>query len=267
MRQPFDNGRLSLLRWIMTLALCVKYKSITSLPFRRPFMSIGVVLSAGILVLAGCAHCQVATFYKPLGHGDSRLRFDPGVPTHVGITLGDVPFTIAVCGERYLAPPGDTVALCISLQLDAMDALRFSEPKATIATGGSPPEAISMTAVEYEILCRVVKGERTCTSSEDSPIAGPVKKVSGTGALDRYAFDPAFEFHGAGDTLHEGAWFGVRPTGKRRYFVRTLSIPVPKGAELTVQLPEVILNGQVLTPPALKFRAVTEEVCRMLPLA
>ncbi len=230
-------------------------------------MSIGVVLTAGILVLAGCAHCQVAAFYKPFEDGDNRLRIDPGVPTHVGITLGTVPFTIAVCGERYLAPPGDTVALCISLELDAEDALRFSEPTATIATGGSPPKALSMTTVEYEILCRVEKGKRTCTSSEESPIAGPVKKVSGTGAIDRYAFDPASEFYGARDTLHEGAWFGDRATGKRRYLIRTLSIPVPKGAELTVQLPEVILNGQVLTSPALKFRAVTEEVCRMLPLA
>ena len=266
MRQPLNNGRLTFLRWIMTFARHVKYASILSLPFRQPFTSIGVLLTAGIPILAGCAHCQVATIYKPLVHRDSQFRIDPGVPTHVGVTLEGMPFTIAVCGERYLAPPGDTVALCISVELDAEDALRFSEPTVTIETGGSPPKAISMTAVEYEIHCWVEKGKRSCTSSEESPIAGQVTKVSGTGTIDRYAFDPAFEFRGARDTLHEGAWFGYRSAGKRNYFVRTLSIPVPKGAELTVQLPEMILNGQVLTPPELKFHAVTEEVCRMLPL-
>lgn len=224
-----------------------------------------VTLIISLFLLSGCMHCQVATFYKPLAETGTRLRTDSEMPNYAGITLGDVPFTIAVCGG-YLPPPGDTVALCISLELDSTASLRFTEPKVNLGAGASPPKSVPMTTIEYEIYCRVENGERTCTSPEESPVTGPVQKISGKGSVDRYAFDPASEFRGAKDTLHEGAWFGHRLTGKRRYLVRTVPISVQRGAELTAQLPEVVLNGQVLTPPVLKFRAVTEEVCRFVPL-
>lgn len=230
-------------------------------------MRIGIALIAAVLFLAGCANCQVASFYKPSTHGDSRLHSDAGLPTYVGFSLGEVPFSVAVCADRYLAAPGDTLALCIFMDLGAASSLRFSVPTVTIAVGSSPPAAVSLAAVEYEILCRVENGQRTCTSTEESPIAGPVRKVAAKGLVDRYAFDPSFEFRGARDTLHEGAWLGHRLAGKRRYAVRTVVIPVQRGAGLSVQLPEMIVNGRAFTPPMLTFRAVTEEVCRMVPLA
>lgn len=230
-------------------------------------MKINVVLIASVLFLAGCSHCQVATFYKPFTSGDNRFRTDSGSPTYVGITLGDVPFTISVCGDRPLTPPGDTAALCIALELDAADSLQFSEPTVTIGTDASHHKAVAMTTVEYEISCRVEKGKRICSSTEESPIAGPVRQVPATGGADRFAFDPTFEFRGAKDTLHEGAMFGHRSKGKRKYYIRTITIPVQRGAELSVLLPEVILNGRVLKVPMVKFRAVTDEVCRLIPLA
>ncbi len=230
-------------------------------------MRIGVVLILSVLLLGGCSTCQLATFYKPLMNQDSRWRTDQGLPTHASMTLDEVPFSIAVCADKYLAPPADSVALCLALALDAGKVLRFSEPAVMMAVGSAPPQAVAMMAVEYEIFCRDNKGERICTSTEESPIAGPVDKVSTAGPTDRYAFNPAFEFHGAKDSLHQGAWFGHRSAGKRQYLLRTLTVPAPPGAALSVQLPAVIINGQQLSPPTLKFRAVTEEICRMLPLA
>lgn len=219
------------------------------------------------LFLSGCTHCQVATFYKPSADGNGQLRTEYGTPTHVRMMLGDVPFTIAVCGDRYLVPPGDSVSLCISLELDDATTVRFADAIVNLGVGLSSSKAVSMTSVEYEIFCLVEKGERKCTSSEESPIVGAVKKVSTAGMVDRYAFDPSAEFRGAKDTLLEGSWLGHRLTGKRRYYIRTASMPVRRGTELSVQLPDVILNGTAFTPPKLNFRAVTEEVCRMVPLA
>ncbi len=233
-------------------------------------MKTSIALLVGALLLSGCTHCQVATFYKPSTYGDSRLRTESVMPTDVGIMLGNVPLSIGVCGNRYLAPPGDTVMLCISLELDEATTFRFAESMVSLEAGLSAPKAVSMTSVEYEIFCQVVEGKRRCTSNEESPVVGAVNavnKVSSVGTVDRYAFDPALEFRGAMDMLHEGAWFGHRLTGKRRYYVRTVSTPILRGAELSVQLPEVIINGNAFTPPKLNFRVVTEEVCRMVPLA
>lgn len=230
-------------------------------------MKISIALIASVLILSGCAHCQMASFYKPSTSGDSRLRIESGAPNYVSFMLGDVSFTALICGDRYLAPPGETVTLCLSLELDEATTLRFTEPVVRLGAGLSRPKMVSMTSVEYERLCRVEKGERKCTSTEQSPVVGDVKKISTAGVVDRYAFDPGLEFRGAKDTLHEGSWFGHRLAGKRRYYIRTASMPVQRGAELSVQLPDVILNGKAFTPPELNFRAVTEEVCRMVPLA
>jgi hypothetical protein len=151
--------------------------------------------------------------------------------------------------------------------LDEVTTLRFVDPNVSLGVGLLPPKAVPMTSVEYAIFCRVEKNIRRCTSSEESPTVGVVNKVSKAGVVDRYAFDPSLEFHGAKDTLHEGAWFGHRLTGKRRYYVRTAAIPVQRGVDLTVQLPTIVINGKAHIPPKLNFRAVTEQVCRLVPLA
>ncbi|WP_319781457.1 hypothetical protein [Oceanisphaera sp. IT1-181] len=230
-------------------------------------MKFCIALIIGTLTLSGCMNCQVATFYKPSISGDSRLRIDSGVPTYVGITLDDVPMTFEICGDRPLTLPSNTAALCMTLELDDAATFRFIEPRVKFGVGSSLPKTVSMTSVEYEIFCKVENGVRKCTSTEAAPITGDVKRISTMGQLDRYAFDPSLEFRGAKDTLHEGAWFGHRLTGKRLYYIRTVLTPVEQGEELFVQLPEVIINGKVTNLPKLNFRAVTEEVCRMIPLA
>lgn len=216
-----------------------------------------------LLLLAGCTHCQVATFYKAQSEGGTRYYIEPNI---AGFTLSEVPFTIAICSDSYLAPPKDTAALCITLELDPSTSLQFSKPKVILSAGLSPPKEVAMTSITYDIYCHDEHGERICTSSEDSPIAGTVQKLSGNTQINRYTFAPTFEFRGAKDTLHEGAWFGHRLTGKRRYLVRTIPVATQPGAELTAQLPQVIINGRVFTPPTLRFHAVTEEVCRFVPL-
>ena len=74
-------------------------------------------------------------------------------------------------------------------------------------------------------------------------------------------------FHGAIDSLHEGAVLGQRLSGTRRYLVETAPITLGTETRISVRFPDVLIDGQRLAVPALQFQAVTEELCRMLPLA
>jgi hypothetical protein len=227
----------------------------------------GITLILGSILLSACTNCRVASFYKALPEGSPQLSASSELPTVMRFAALSVPVTVSVCGGGAVAAPRETITLCIALELGEATSVRFVEPRLAVVVGDTALEEVQMTAIEYEVYCRVEKGERICTSSEEPPIVGTVHKVAGTAPLDKYTFDPALEFRGAKDTLHEGQWFGYRLSGERLYFVRVAPVAVNNGVEFTVRLPQMLVNGQKFSAPILKFRAVTEEICRAVPLS
>jgi hypothetical protein len=73
-------------------------------------------------------------------------------------------------------------------------------------------------------------------------------------------------FRGAADSLEQGSWFGHRLTGRRRYKVRTSTLPIPPARTVLIQMPSVVVNGQMRNFPPVRFDNVTEAVCRPIPL-
>ena len=127
---------------------------------------------------------------------------------------------------------------------------------------------VAIASIEYEVWCRVQAGARICSSSEESPVEGPRTKRPGmTASIDRYVFEPLLAFRGANDTLHEGAMFGQRLSGTRRYLVKTAPMAIGRETPIVIAFPDALIDGQVVALPRLEFQAVTEEVCRLLPLA
>ena len=232
-----------------------------------------MILRSQLLVLAslltGCSSCHVASYYKPTPDSRKYVQTYTQLPGYAGLKLGDqASAMIAFCGDKYLPAPGSAVQLCISVELANNSTMRFLDGKVQLTAGAMKPVMVQIASIEYEVSCRVQAGTRICSSSEESPVDGPRTKRPGMHAgLDRYLFEPLLAFRGANDTLHEGAIFGQRLIGKRSYLVKTAPIAIGKGTHLVVEFPDVLIDGQTVELPRLEFQAVTEEVCRMLPLA
>ena len=232
-----------------------------------------MILRSQLLVLAslltGCSSCHVASYYKPTPDSRKYVQTYTQLPGYAGLKLGDqASAMIAFCGDKYLPAPGSAVQLCISVELANNSTMRFLDGKVQLTAGAMKPAMVEIASIEYEVWCNVQAGTRICSSSEESPVDGPRTKRPGMHAgLDRYLFEPLLAFRGANDTLHEGAIFGQRLIGKRSYLVKTAPIAIGKGTHLVVEFPDVLIDGQTVELPRLEFQAVTEEVCRMRPLA
>ncbi len=233
-----------------------------------------MILRSQLLVLAslltGCSSCHVASYYKPTPDSRKYVQTYTQLPGYAGLKLGDqASAMIAVCSDnKYLPAPGSTIQLCMSVELANNSSMRFLDGKVQFTAGAMKPVMVQIASIEYEVSCRVQAGTRICSSSEESPVEGPRTKRPGMHAgLDRYLFEPLLAFRGANDTLHEGAIFGQRLIGKRSYLVKTAPIAIGKETPLVIAFPDVLIDGQIVALPRLEFQAVTEEVCRMIPLA
>lgn len=222
-----------------------------------------------ILLLSGCATCNVASFYKPFPSQESAAQTYSQSPGKVGFDIEQKAFvTVSVCGDRYLPSPGNALTICLAVELAKESAMQFADASVTVVTADGRGQAVPLSAIEYEVFCRVNEiGRKICSSSEQPPVDGPVAKRIISDQLDRYYFEPTLRFQGAADTLHEGSYLGYRPAGRRRYMVRTTVLPIAQGTDITVRLPSIRLDGRTHDVPAIPFRAVTEEVCRIIPLA
>lgn len=221
-------------------------------------------------LLTGCSSCHVASYYKPTPDSGKQLQTYTQLPGYAGLPLGrQASAMIAVCGDnKYLPAPGNTIQLCMAVELAANSSMRFLDGKIQLTAGAMKAVMADIASIEYEVWCRVQAGTRICSSSEESPVDGPRTKHPGMSAgVDRYVFQPQLAFRGANDSLHEGALLGQRLSGTRRYLVKTAPIAIGKGSRVVVEFPDVLIDGQRVELPRLEFLAVTEEVCRMLPLA
>lgn len=220
-------------------------------------------------LLSACSSCQPASYYKPMVDNGKQLQTYAQLPGYVGLTLGDTASAmIAACGDSYPPAPGDRIRLCMSVELASNSSMRFLDGSMQLTAGRAKPVMVQLASIEYEIWCRVGQaGSRVCSSPEESPVDGPRRKAAGSSGTDRYVFDPTLAFRGASDGLHEGAVLGQRLSGTRRYLVKTVPITLGTETRISVRFPDVLIDGQRLAVPALQFQAVTEELCRMLPLA
>ena len=220
-------------------------------------------------LLSGCSSCHVASYYKPRADSGQRLQTYSQLPGHVGVKLGDkASAMIAACGDKYLPVPGTAFKVCMSVELASGSSMRFLDGSMQLTAGNVEPVMVQLASIEYEGWCRVGQaGTRVCSSSEDSPVDGPRTRRAGSAGVDRYVFAPTLTFHGAIDSLHEGAVLGQRLSGTRRYLVETAPITLGTETRISVRFPDVLIDGQRIAVPALQFQAVTEELCRMLPLA
>lgn len=227
-----------------------------------------VLLSLAAL-LTGCSSCQVASYYKPLADNGKHLQTYAQLPGYVGLTLGGTASAmIAACGDRHPPAPGDSIQLCMSVELASNSSMRFLDGSIRLTAGKMKPVMVQLASIEYEVWCRADRaGTRVCSSSEESPVDGTRIKRPGSLGTDRYVFDPMLAFRGAVDSLHEGAVLGHRLSGTRRYLVRTVPLTTGKETHISVRFPDVLVDGQRIAVPPLQFQAVTEELCRMLPLA
>ena len=230
-------------------------------------MKFRLLLLSTLGLLSGCAHyCETSTFYKLDAPAAGIVAADSSSPETGRFTLGPASFTGAICGGRRRGPLSEVVALCVWVEIDDSTVMQLAEPLARLSVGNSSGQIVAIGDIEYHILCSEGQGGRQCSSTEESPISGDVHLVSRDGAVSRYAFASTLAFRGAADTQRQGAWFGHRTVGKRSYLFRTSAQAVKPGSSVEIVLPSVILNGQTYAAPPLRFRVVTQDVCRTVVL-
>jgi hypothetical protein len=226
-------------------------------------MKLATYLVFAAAFISGCSHiCTTENFYKPEAQIGSGVEVSYYPPDSAIFSIKEVPFSVSICGDRYLAPPSAADSVCISVELAPFETLRFNQPNITLSSPVDNKAVFSLGDIEYEIFCRASSSEPQCSSSLDSPTSSPVKQIHSRSSTNRYAFPSNLEFKGADDTLHEGRLLGFRMVGKRRYLIRTRIGTIEGRQYIIIQLPEIILNGKSYTPPELNFKAVTEDVCR-----
>lgn len=220
-----------------------------------------IALAFVAVLSAGCTHtCNTEVFYKPAIKQASGIETSYYPPTSALFSVKEAAFSVGICGDRYIARPDTATSICIAIELGRSDSLKFVQTSLTLGLAANRSKPVSLGDIEYEIFCTPSNHE--CTSSLDSPTLSPPRKIHSRSSADRYAFSSSQEFKGAADTLHQGAWFGHRVVGKRRYLIRAQVGSFEGAQELSVQLPEMLLNGEAFKPPELRYRAVTEDVCR-----
>jgi hypothetical protein len=210
---------------------------------------------------SGCSHtCNTETFYKPSNERRTGVETSYYPPTSALFSIKEASFSVGICGDRYITAPSDARSICVTIELGPTDSLKFAQPSLTLRLAPGRSKPIALGDIGYEIFCN--PSSNACTSSQDSPTSSPPRKIHSRTSADRYAFSSALEFRGAADTLHQGAWFGHRLVGKRRYLVRAQVGSFENAQEISVQFPEMLLNGEVFRPPELRYRATTEDLCR-----
>ncbi|HET7833043.1 MAG TPA: hypothetical protein VFK88_08780 [Gallionella sp.] len=230
------------------------------------YPAIIVLLAAILSMLSGCVSCRQASFYKSISNQeDHDIRTDFYRPDVANFDVDKrATFSVSVCGDKYLSPPQEANGLCISVLLAESSVMQLQDTKVLLTSSAGNVLSAPIEFIGYHIFCDTGSaGERHCTSTEVSPIKGTTLVPSKTTVtnLNAYKFAPNLPFTGAADTLEQGAWFGHRLTGWRRYYLNISNVALNGASEISVHLPNVIIDGQVHILPALKFRAVTEEVC------
>lgn len=239
-------------------------------------LRLSLLVVAIALQLSGCVSCREASFYKYIANDENHsVKTDFGYPNSAYFDVGNkATFRVGVCGSpNYNSQPKIAEGVCASLLLVEEAVMQFQDTRLILRNSGGEQTVTSIKEINYEILCqRQPTGERTCTSSELSPVKGAPPTLtkanwaSNNNFADIYHFAADLPFAGAVDTLEQGAWFGNQMSGRRRYRLYIEPFPLKGVHEFSVHLPNVSIDGQQYVLPVLTFRAVTEDICRIVPV-
>ncbi len=208
-----------------------------------------------VVILTGCA-CGPEYFYKPLLDSNTRDISAPE-PRYVDWKVDEnVLVSFGICGE------GSNKVVCVSVLAGKGSTVRFESPSVTVVTSAEArTTSLDLGPIEYPIWCNNKNNHRECTSSEESPVDGPRTKVI-NGPSITYSFDPGSLFRGADDKYEQGAYFGHRLAGWRRYLTRTTPIPWAIDAGVVIKLPMILVDGHPHSLQGVAFGPVTEKICR-----
>lgn len=210
------------------------------------------------------------SFYKPTTEKSAWMIVDPSMPMKATWAVeGNSVVGLSLCGDKYFASVNDRHKLCLSILLASESTWQFTEPDIQLASSQfDGAKKVPMAAIGYPVFCETNStGARICSSSEESPVDGDRTAAKSSGTVTRFSFGPTLKFRGAPDRIEQGAYFGHRLTGVRRYTMVTDYISELNGGVVTIKLAPFDLNGRRVVPPPLVVKAVTEEVCRRVPLA
>ena len=226
------------------------------------------LLLALISQLVGCANCAVESYYKSAVENQGWKIRNSSNPSHADLDVkGKALVSVVFCPDHNSEALEGTRKLCISILLAENSTFQFLDSRFELRSDAESAAAmVQLGAIEYPVFCKSnPSGERECSSSEASPVDGSREKRADSTMsqyLDHYSFAPTMRFHGAADTIEQGAYFGHRIPIRRRYILKTGQSIYLKAEPVEVRLPPINLDGRHVTLPSIKFKPVTEEVCR-----
>lgn len=237
-------------------------------------MRIQLLIAVAALTISGCMSCQQTDYYKLIRlEGQKDIDIGHQRPDLAVISINDLlKIDIQTGGERRYSfvPPGQANHLMISLKLADKSVMRFTSDRILLKQAGVDDLVLEINKLSYLISCQSKATNRSCSSSELSPViggtldAGKTKWASGDEFADVYSFSALLPFKGAQDTIDQGAWFGYRMNGWRRYYLSLMPKFQRLAPEFGVQLPDVEIDGVIYHIPVVIFRAVSEPVCRTI---
>jgi hypothetical protein len=225
------------------------------------------IYSVVVFLLAGCSTCSTQSFYKPIAVAGKQYRSGSQTPNMAELDLkGKAKLSVGTCGNSN--PASRVFQLCMVVELDENTTMQFTEPKVKVVKSEQATQYILLTTIEYDIFCKKnERGEKNCTSSEAPPTEGSISKVQSRPGLDRYAFSASQKFSGTTDTLLTGAYFGHRVKGRRKYIIKAMPIEMKNDQSIILEFLPIAIDGEKIDLGRVTFQPVTENICRMVPLA
>ena len=221
---------------------------------------IGALLVA---TLCGCS-CNMKSFYKPV---NLEVSYDDigviEVEKNIDLIISYAP--VSRLGQN------DEIAMQIyaMLEVGPESKVQFVSDEISIQTPGSiEKRTVQIESIEYTISCPAGKKDwAACYSSNKSPVDCSLKEVpSNYPVFHRYSFSPDCEFSGAIDSEPEGVRYRLFSRDFRRYVLITKSFKMQNPEQVVIQLPSVMLNGQLHHIKPVILKPVREEVCRPIPV-
>ena len=134
------------------------------------------------LQLSSCVSCREASFYKYIANQENHAVWTNFQRPNFAYfdVANKATFTVGICGgSNYIPQPKDADRICLDVLLDEQTVMQLQDARILLTNSEGEQTFTPIQEINYVIQCQVKPtGERTCTSSELSPVKGTTPTIT-----------------------------------------------------------------------------------------